>query len=179
MKLVSTMALGAALALGGAVLVATPVTAAKKEAAAGAPQLSAPVRAALVAAQGAQKTNDGAAMQAALLPVAGSVSTPDDKLYVGQGLYQASVIIKDMKVQAQGIDLMIASGKSPDTAQLYAVKGNNAYVAKDYATAEGALQGAIKAGAPDPNIYAMLAESQAKLNRPADAIATLQSASEA
>lgn len=181
MRYVSTIALGAALAL-GAVTVAgvEPAMAQKKEKAAKAPdfKLSKPVREAVVAAQAASKAGDAATAQAKLAEAQTAATTDDERYVVGSVLLDVARAKNDNKLQGEAIEMMIASNKVPaENAGTYnLVAGQLAYQNKDMTKADKFLTQAVAANVSDVNAYAMLAETKNQLGRPAEAIAVLESA---
>jgi hypothetical protein len=182
MKLVSTFALGLALALGAAATVATTATpaAAQKKQKAAKPQLSDGVRTALAAAQEALKKEDLATAEAQLNTALPLVQSPDEQFFVGSIRYDLARKQKNTKAQAESIKMMLDSGKveAANQPSFYAVHGGLSYELKDYAAAEASLQQAINLGFPDVNVYAQLVEAQAKLNKQAAAVTTLQAAAD-
>ncbi|MDB5688372.1 MAG: hypothetical protein JWL91_248 [Sphingomonas bacterium] len=181
MRYVSTIALGAALAL-GAVTVAgvTPAIAQKKEKAAKAPdfKLSKAVREAVVAAQAASKAGDAATAQAKLAEARTAATTDDERYVVGSVLLDVARSKNDTKLQGEAIETMIASNKVPaeNLGTYNLVAGQIAYQGKDMVKADKYLTQAVAANVSDVNAYAMLAETKNQLGRPAEAIAVLESA---
>lgn len=159
MKMLSTTALGLALAL-GAVAASGPAIAAKKEKEAkpAAMELSPKVREGAVAAQKALAANDFATAKTAIAAAEPEIKTPDDKLIVGQLYLQVAQKGQDQALMPKAVDMMIDSGKAPPEmlSQLQLVKGKMAYQAKDYAKAEQAMLAAQQAGSNDPDLVPVL-----------------------
>jgi hypothetical protein len=182
MKLVSTVALGAALAFGGvAILGVNPATAAKKEEKAPTFNISKPVRASVAAAQEAVKKQDWATAQAKIDEALAASSTPDDKYVSYSVLYDVARGTNDQAKQSQAIEGMLASGKveAAKQPQFYLVAGNLAYQAKDYKRAETLLDQSIKLGGAPVEAYALAAESKEKNGNAAGAVDVLIQASAA
>jgi hypothetical protein len=180
MKLVSTIALGVALACGGMVMSAAPALAKKDEQKPASFNLSKPVREAAAAAQAALAKSDTAGALTAITPALSAATTPDDKFVANSILYDIARQTKDLKNQGAAIDGMISSGKvtGPQLAQMYLARGEIAYNAQDWKAAEINLDGAVKAGSTEPELYALQVETKAKLGKPAEALAMLQQASD-
>lgn len=182
MKFVSTMALGVALALGGAAIVGVAPAAAKDKAEKGAKpksyNLSKPVRDALAAAQTALTAGDNATALSSAMTATSAASTADDKFVSNQILYQAASKTNDDAKSSAAIDGMIASGVADPTLlpQLYTAQGKYAYQAKNMAKAEQALTQAVQLGGNDPDIYAILVDSKARAGKPGEALTLLQTA---
>ncbi|PZU09065.1 hypothetical protein [Sphingomonas sp.] len=161
MKMLSTTALGLALAF-GAVTVAAPAFAKEKEAKPAPMELSPKVRTAAVAAQGAIAKNDFPGAKTALDAAEPEIKTADDKYIMGQLYLQVAQKGQQQDLFPKAVNMMIDSGKAPPemVAQLQMVKGKIAYQAKDYATAEQALTAAQAAGSTDPDLIPVLVSSQ-------------------
>lgn len=161
MKMLSTTALGLALAL-GAVTTASPALAAKEKAPKEQPmQLSAKVREAAVAAQKAIAADDVAGAKAAIAAAEPEAKTPDDKMVIGQLTLQVAQKSNDQALLVRGADIMIDSGKASASLlpQLLMVRAKAAYQAKDYAKAEQSLLAAQQAGSNDPDLVPVLVSS--------------------
>lgn len=135
----------AALAAGTAgALIQSPAIAAKKdkEEAKQGPDLSAPVRTALLAAQTALAAKDFPTATTQLAAAQAALSTPDDRWFTGNMEVQLGQNAQNNAVLSQGIDNMIASGKAPadKLPTLYSNQAALAAQAKDYAKAEAALR---------------------------------------
>ena len=173
MRIVSTLALGLALA-GAGIATQAPAKDAKPAPAKYTPA----VQTALVAAQNALKANDLATAAAKLAEAKQGAVTDDDKYSTGSLEYQLYQKNKDQAVLSDGIDLMLASGKAPPELQqqLYFNQGTIAYQAKDYRKAEAALQAAQKAGSTDPNLIPVLVSAMAANGETVQALTVLNAA---
>jgi len=109
----------------------------------------------------AQKAKDPAAMQAALTAGQPTATTPDDKYYVGSYQLQLGILNKDQTLQAQGLDAMLETGRTPaENAGIYNFySGNFAYGAKNYAKAIQRLEAAKAAGSTESALAPMLMDS--------------------
>jgi hypothetical protein len=170
MKLVSSLSLSFALALGGLAVVGSgPAAAAKKEKPAAAPSfnLGKPFRAAIAPAQAAVKTGDIAGAQAKLAAADAAATNPDEKYVASAVRLELATAAKDPKMQAAAINGMIASGSTPaaDLPKLNFYAGNFAYQAGDYVNASQKLGEADRLGYKDVNMYLLLAEAQFKQNK--------------
>ena len=113
MKSVSRIALGVALVLGGASVVATaPAEAQKKKkgeaAAAQGPTLTKEERAALLPVQNAVTAKDWATAQAALPAASAAVTSPGGRYAVGRFQVEIGLGVNNTAMQAQGFDNLIA-----------------------------------------------------------------------
>lgn len=184
MKMVSTLSLGIALALGGVAVIGTQPAVAQKQKKGDQPKfdLSKPVREAAGAAQAAlgdpNAPKDIATAQAKAAEAVAAATTPDDRYVANSIAYDVARATKDPVKQAQALDGMIASGKVPaaNVGQFNLVRGNLAYQAKDFARAEAALDAAVKAGVNSPDVTALLVESKAGQGKNAEALAALEQA---
>lgn len=182
MRFVSTITLGAALALAGATVagIAPAFAKDKKEEPAKAPsyKLSKPVRDAVSAAQAALKANDLVTADAKLAEATAAATTDDDKYVIGSVKYDLARGQNNVAKQGEAIDAMLASGRV-DPATLptfYFASGQIAYNNKDMAKADQRLTQAIAAGVTDPNAFALLVEAKNQQGKPADAVSTLEQA---
>jgi tetratricopeptide (TPR) repeat protein len=180
MRYVSTIALGAALALGAVTVVGVEPAIAQKEKAAKAGnfKLSKGVRDAVSAAQTASKAGDNATAEAKLAEARTAASTDDERYVVGSVLLDVARAKNDTKMQGEAIEMMIASNKVPaaNAGTYNLVAGQIAYQNKDMVKADKFLTQAVAANVTDVNAYAMLAETKNQMGRPAEAIAVLESA---
>jgi len=192
-KSVSRLALVAALALGGtagALGLAAPAAAkeAKAEGGSYSPAF-AKGAAAIQKEMDALSTKKGKVPEAELKATANqlaprvealvpSVSTPMDKAVAGQWLYQVGTTGGNDQATIKGLDLMLASGTLPPTtaAQVSVMRGQYAYVGKDYAKAIELLGPQAAAGAADETSVRMLADAYVQQNRAAEGIRALQTA---
>jgi tetratricopeptide (TPR) repeat protein len=169
------LALGAATA---SVVIAPAAIAAKPK----APniKMSDGVRNAIIASQNAQKSNDLATAQAKVNEAKAAIQTDDDRYVVGSQQYDLGKATNDAKLQEEGIGNMLQSGKVPaeNQGQYYTAYGQLAYSNNDFANAENALQQAIQRSPADTQIYAVLAVTKFKLNKPAEAVGLIQQAAD-
>ncbi|WP_447754118.1 tetratricopeptide repeat protein [Sphingopyxis fribergensis] len=109
----------------------------------------------------ASKAKDAAALQAALAEGQSSATTPDDKYLVGFYQLQLGILNKDQASQAQGLDAMLETGKTPaENLGVYNFySGNFAYGAKDYPKAIQRLEAAKAAGSTESGLAPMLMDS--------------------
>jgi tetratricopeptide (TPR) repeat protein len=113
--------------------------------------------AAIVNAEG----GDYAAAKAQVPGVVAAIETPDDRNAAGNLILILGNKLKDSQLQRQGLELMVASGKT-DPAQLGQFQffiGSLAYDAKDWAAARTALQAAVAAGYTQDDPEPMIAET--------------------
>lgn len=166
MKLISSLALGAALLAG----VAPSVAFAQKEKPAAAPKmtLSKEFRAAAGPAQAAIKAN-AAGADGAVAAAEAAATTPDDKFVAAQLRLQVGSAAKDTAMQQKAVLAMIASGSALSTVdmprlQFYA--GQFAYQANDFPKAIQYLTEAERLGYKSGNQDALLllAEANFKAN---------------
>lgn len=175
MKMLTTTALGLALALGVA---GTPALAKEKEAKAAPMQLSPKVRDAAVKAQAALAKNDFDGAKAAIATGEPEIKTADDKYIIGQLSLQVAQKTNDQALFPKAVTMMIDSGKAPPevATQLLMVKGKMAYQAKDYATAEQAMLAAQAAGSTDPDLMPVLVSSMHEEGKDLAALQALNAA---
>ena len=105
---------------------------------------------------------DLAAARAQVPALVAAISTPDDRNAAGNLILMIGNKLKDAQLQRQGLELMVASGKT-DPAQLGQFQyfiGSLAYDARDWAPSRAALQAALAAGyTGEGNPEAMIAET--------------------
>jgi len=104
---------------------------------------------------------DLAAAKAQVPGIVAAISTPDDRNAAGNLILMLGNKLKDSQLQRQGLELMVASGKT-DPAQLGQFQffiGSLAYDAKDWAGARTALQAAMAAGYTQDDGEPMIAET--------------------
>lgn len=173
MRIVSTTALGLALAFGMAAV--TPAIAKDKPVKAAPANYSQKVREAVVAAQAALKANDLPTATAKIGEGEAAIATDDDRLVVGQIYVSIAQKNNDQTLFSKGITLMIASNKAPPEVlpQLLAAKGKIAYSAKDYAGAEQSLLAARTAGSTDADLLPVLVESMHMQRKDLESLQTL------
>jgi tetratricopeptide (TPR) repeat protein len=90
-----------------------------------------------------------------------AIETPDDRNAAGNLILMLGNKLRDSQLQRQGLELMVASGKS-DPAQLGQYQffiGSLAYDAKDWAAARTALQAAVAAGYTQDDPEPMIVET--------------------
>jgi Tfp pilus assembly protein PilF len=182
MKFNPVVVLAAAMMVGGA-LASAPALAQKKKDQAAQPAQWAPKYGkqdikALQAIEAAVKAQDWAAAQAAVTAAQATVTSPDAKYYLGQVLLQAGGSTKNPQLQAQGLDLMIASGGGdPATAAiLHKNRGMVAVLAKDYARAEQAYDRWLQLAPNDPEAPMSVAELKLRQKKPQEALALTERA---
>ena len=165
MKLVSSLALGAALLVG-----TVPSIAVAKEKAAAAPSmtLSKEFRAAAGPAQAAIKASPAGA-DAAVTAAEAAATTPDDKFVAAQLRLQVGGALKNQVMQQKAVLAMISSGSAMganDLPKLNFYAGQFAYSANDFPRAIQYLTEADRLGykTPEQDIYLLLAESNFKAN---------------
>jgi hypothetical protein len=146
MKIVSSLALAAALVTGSAVIAAPAEAKKKEQKEAAAPQLSAEERAALLPVETAIKAGDFAAAQAALPAAQAAAQSADAKFYVGTFQYQVGGKLKDAKLQQAGLEAVIGSGKvaAEELPKYYSQLGFFAHEAGDAAKADWAFSRAVE-----------------------------------
>ena len=167
MKLISSLALGAAL-LGGSAIVMPAMAKEKAAAAPAAPsyKLSKEFRAAIAPAQAAIKANDPTA--AAKLDAADALAKEPDEKYVAAAVrLELGSAQKNAAIQAAAVEAMLASGAAPaaDLPKLNFYAGQFAYQANDTAKALKYLTEGERLGYKQDSIYLLLAETNFKLNQ--------------
>lgn len=170
MKMVASVSLALALALGTAgVMMPSAALAAKKEKApaAKAPELSKEFRAAIGAAQGAAQKKDIPGLQAALGASAPLAKGPDELFYQGQLSYELARLQNDQAGMVKAIDAMIDSRSMLPTnmAQLNMASGQGAYQAGDFNKAIARMAEADRLGSKEVNRLLLSAEAHFKLNQ--------------
>jgi tetratricopeptide (TPR) repeat protein len=167
MKLVSSLALGAALVLGGATVAAA---AKEKPAAAPAPyayKLGKAFRAAVGPAQAALKAGDMAGAETAVTAAEAAAVDPDEKFVAAQLRLDLAGKLKNSAMQAKAVDAMLASGSGaagPDLPRLNFYAGSFAYNAGNYARAIQMLTEAQRLGFKSTDASLLLAEANFKTN---------------
>lgn len=187
MKSISRIALGVALVLGGASVVATaPADAQKKKKGEAAQPANAGItltkeeRAALAPVQTAITAKDWATAQAALTAAAPNVTSPGGRYAVGRFQLEIGLGTNNTAMQGLGLDNLIASGQveAKDLPVMYrnqAVLANNA---GNKAKAEAAYARAIELSPNDPELMISLAQVKNDLKKPADAVQLISRAIE-
>ena len=150
MKLISTAALAAALAVGGIALAGLQPAEAKKTEAKAA-KYSAAISQNIPVAQKATDAGTFDAAKTAIAAAEAGMQTPDDRFAVGVAKIQLAQKNQDQTMLSQGIDQALASGSeqlTPDLQkQLLGNQATFAYQAHDYAKADAAF---TKVSALDP-----------------------------
>jgi len=182
MNFTSRFALVAALGVAVAAVAPSAPAFAKKKDEAAAPQvkLGEAVRKPLSEADAAIKKKDIAAADAALAQAKEAAKTPDEQFIVAQYGLNAAQASGDQARLSTALDELIATGEAANKltddqrSKYYWFQGQFAYQAKNYAKAEASLSRAIAAGSTEADAYAILADTQYRNGKPADALATLQ-----
>lgn len=168
MKSVSKLALGVALALGGAALAAPAIAQEAKTF-----SYSAEERAAMQPVEAAIAAKNYAAANAALPAARAAAKGADAQYRVGLLQLEIGKQTQDQALQAQGIDWMINSGQAAatDLAALY--HNQSAYAASvgDYKKAEAALTKLVEITPNDADAIARLAEVKHDLKKVPEAVA--------
>ncbi|MEL7689707.1 tetratricopeptide repeat protein [Citromicrobium bathyomarinum] len=96
-----------------------------------------------------------------ILDTESAVSTPDDQLVFGNGLYNTALDLKNYELAGKGMEMMLDSGKLPseNVAQYSFTAGQLAYNNHDYAKARQRLQEAADLGFDDPELSRLIAQS--------------------
>jgi tetratricopeptide (TPR) repeat protein len=188
MQRISKLAFGAALALGGVALVAAPGLAQKKkkeEAAAQASpnqpslkNLTKEERTALLEVQKALDAKDTATATTALAAAMPVVTTGDGRFLVGSSQVRIGMLTKDLKLQLEGVEGMLASGSAP-TGALPGLLGNQVALAtelKDNAKAEAALTRLMQIDPNNTETIILLAQLRANQNQVAEALSLIDKA---
>lgn len=180
MRLMSTTALGLALVFGAVSMSGTATQAVAAKPKAPSLKLSDPVRKAIAGAQEAMKKNDTAGARTLVEEAKAAATSPDDRYVVGSQLYEVAKATNDPKAQAEGVALMLDSGKVPEEnqASFNMALGQLSYMNQDFARAETALQRAIDLKVADPAAFALLAETKFRLRKGAEAVALIQAAAD-
>jgi tetratricopeptide (TPR) repeat protein len=179
MKSVSRIALGVALVLGGASVVATaPADAQKKkkgDAAAPAASgitLTKEERAALMPLQTAVTAKDWAGAQAALPAATAAATSPGGRYAIGRFQLEIGTGTNNAALQAQGLDNLLASGQV-EASQLPIIYRNQAALADkagNKAKAEAAFAKVVELTPNDPEALISLAQVKSELRKPAEAV---------
>jgi len=179
MKSISRIALGVALVLGGASVVATaPADAQKKkkgEAAQPAPNaitLTKEERAAMAPVQTAITAKDWATAQAGLPAAIAAAQSPGGRYAIGRFQLEIGLGTNNVAMQSQGLESLIASGRveAGDLPTIYrnqAVLANNA---GNKAKAEAAFAKVVELSPNDPEALISLAQVKNELKKPVEAV---------
>jgi tetratricopeptide (TPR) repeat protein len=187
MKSVSRIALGVALVLGTASVVApAPADAQKKkkgEAAQPAQRsfnLSKEERAALLPVQNAITAKDWATAQAGLPAAIAVAQSPDGRYAIGRFQLEIGLGTNNVALQSQGLENLIASGQVPaaDLPIIWRNRGALANNAGDKAKAEASFAKVVELTPNDPDALINLAQVRSDLKRPKEAVQLIQRAIE-
>lgn len=188
MKSVSRIALGVALVLGGASMVATaPADAQKKkkkgEAAAPAAStitLTKEERAAMAPVQTAVAAKDWATAQAALPAAAAAATSPGGRYAIGRFQLEIGLGTNNVAMQSQGLDNLIASGQvgAADLPTIYRNQGVLANNANNKAKAEAAFAKVVELSPNDSEALISLAQVKNDMKKPAEAVQLISRAIE-
>jgi hypothetical protein len=185
MKSISKFALALSagtLALGGIAI--SPAALAKKEAkpAAASKQKLNYSKEFLTAYQPAQellyKKKDLPASVASLASVKASVMNDDDRYEAGGFVFNVGSQSKDIKIQMEGLDMMLASASTPaELRPKYTYfRGAFAYDMKDYAGAETFMNQAIALGYAENDVLYLIANAQSQQKKYPEASASIKQA---
>ena len=185
MKFVSKFAVALSMAA-VATMPATQAFAAKEKKADKAAAPAAPkrvyskefIKAYPVAADLLNKTKDYAAAKAAFPAVVAAIMNEDDRYEAGILGINIGVQTKDVALQEQGIDLLLASTTTPPNfkSEYTFRKGAIAYDAKNFASAEKLMVDAYNLGHRANNIEFLISNAQSQQNRDVEAMTWLQKA---
>jgi predicted Zn-dependent protease len=188
MKSVSRIALGVALALGSASMIATVPADAQRLKKSKAPEqpaqrnfnLSKEERAALLPVQTAITAKDWAAAQAGLPAAVAAAQGPDARYAVGRFQLEIGLGTNNIPLQRQGLDNLIASGQVPaaDLPVIYRNVGALANNANEKAKAEAAFARVVELSPNDPEALINLAQVKNDLRKPKEAVQLLARAIE-
>jgi tetratricopeptide (TPR) repeat protein len=179
MKSVSRIALGVALVVGGASVVATaPADAQKKkkgDAAAPAAStitLTKEERAAMLPVQTAVTAKDWAAAQAALPAATAAATSPGGRYAIGRFQLEIGLGTNNVALQTQGLDNLVASGQvnATDLPTIYRNQGVLANNSGNKAKAEAAFAKVVELSPNDPEALISLAQVKNDLKKPVEAV---------
>lgn len=179
MKSVSRIALGIALVLGGASVVATAPADAQKRKKGEAAQpaqrsynLSKEERAALLPVQTAITAKDWATAQAGLPAAVAAAQSPDAKYAVGRFQLEIGLGVNNVAMQTQGLENLIASGQVPaaDLPAIWRNRGVLANNAGDKAKAEASFAKVVELNPSDPEALITLAQVKSELRKGGEAV---------
>ena len=158
-NLTSALALGLTSAgglAGSALVLATPATA--QDYSKGFREAYSPVQELMGA-----EAPDWNAVKGMLPTVEAAIANEDDRNATGSLFLQVGNNLTDKQLQRRGLELMLASGKTPpeQVGQFQWFVGNLAFEAKDYDAARTALQAAqqVNYTGPDVDIGGLIAET--------------------
>jgi hypothetical protein len=184
---VSRLALGAALALAGASVVATAPSFAKAPPAAAAAtpaprkyNLTKEERAAMGPVQKAIIAKDWAAAQAALPAAQAAATSADGRYVIGQFKLQIGIGTNNEAMQAEAVDALIASGgaEASELPALYRNQGALALRASppNVAKAEAAFAKVVELNPADTDAIVNLAKIKSDARKPQEAVALIDRA---
>lgn len=158
MKSVSTIALGAAIALSGGIGVTAPAFAQAQQSRAFS--LTAQERAAILPVQAAVEANNFTAAAAALPAAQRAAQGADARYIVAQYQLRTGIGLNNREMEAAAIDALIASGSVPaaDLPRLYYNQGAYAASIGEYEKAERAFARLVELAPNDAEAAALLAE---------------------
>ncbi len=176
MKSVSRIALGVALVLGSASMVATAPAEAKKKPEAAQPAnanitLTKEERAAMAPVQTAIAAKDWATAQAGMPAAIAAATSPGGRYAVGRFQLEIGLGTSNVAMQSEGLDNLIASGKVEpgDLPTIYRNQGVLANNANNKAKAEIAFAKVVELSPNDPEALISLAQVKSELKKPAEA----------
>lgn len=188
MKSVSRIALGVALVLGGASIVATAPADAqkkKKKAEVAAPAASTIVltkeeRAAMAPIQTAVAAKDWATAQAQLPAATAAATSPGGRYAIGRFQLEIGLGTNNVAMQSQGLDNLIASGQvgAVDLPTIYRNQGVLANNANNKAKAEAAFAKVVELSPGDSEALISLAQVKNDMKKPAEAVQLISRAIE-
>jgi tetratricopeptide (TPR) repeat protein len=156
----SRIALGMAIALGGAALTAAVPAAAQVAAPVRSFTLTKQERAAILPVQTAVLAGNFAAAAAALPAAEASAGSPDARYFVGQYKLRIGIGTGNTYMQNQGVEMILASGVTPsgDLSEMYSNQAALAAGKGDLKKAEAAYSSLVELRPNDSMALAMLAE---------------------
>jgi len=127
------------------------------------------------------KTKDAATAKAEFPKVVAAIGNDDDRYEAGILAINIGAPLKDLVLQEQGIDLLLASASTPiEMKKEYTFrKGAFAYDGKKFADAEKFMVDAYNLGHRDNNIEFLISNAQSQQNKDAEAIQWISKAIEA
>ena len=134
-----------------------------------------------VAVDAWKKKKDLAAAKAAFPAALAAAENDDDRYEAGVFAVNLGVEAKDLNLQKQGVDLLLASNTtSPELRKIYTFqKGAFAYDAKDYASAETYMKQAYDLGYHERDIEVLIANSLGQQSKFGDGAVWLRRAVDA
>ncbi len=188
MKSLSRIALGVALVLGSASVIATaPAEAQKKKKgeAAAAPAASTIIltkeeRVAMAPVQAAITAKDWATAQTALAAATPAATSPGGRYAIGRFQLEIGLGTNNTAMQAQGLENLVASGQvaAVDLPTIYRNQGVLANNANNKAKAEAAFAKVVELSPNDPEALITLAQVKTELKKPAESVQLISRAIE-